>query len=105
LKPSEVTQTSLIPTSIPIAFSIFGSSKMGSSTAKDTKYLFAQSLDIVTEVGSPSNFLDHRIFKGSLFLAIFKIPLEKLNADLTYRTDCFEFFFLNLGYLARPEKN
>jgi len=40
------------------------------------------------------------ISKGSLFFAIFKIPLEKVKPDLTYRTDCLEFFFLNAGYLA-----
>lgn len=72
--------------------------------AKETKYLSAQSLDMVTDVGSPVSFLDHRISKGSLFFAIFKIPLEKVNPDLTYRTDYLAFLFLNFGYFALPAK-
>ena len=89
---------------MPIVFSIFGSSCTNPSTWKETKYLPEQSLETVTEVGSPEKYLDHRIFKGALFFAIFKIPFEKESPDLTCRTDCFEFLFLNFGYLERPAK-
>ena len=81
-----------------------GRAYTGSSIAKETKYLSEQSFETVTEVGSPKNFLDHRISKGSLFFAILKTPLEKVKPDLTYRTDCIAFFFLNFGYFALPAK-
>ena len=89
---------------MPIALPSFGRVYTGSSMAKETKYLSEQSLEMVTELGSPENFLDHRISKGSLFFAIFKNPLVQVNPDLTYRTDYFAFLFLNFGYLALPAK-
>src|SRR3972149_3196187 len=95
LNSSEVTQTSLIPTSIPIVFSILGSSKTCSSTANETKYLSAQSFEIVMDEGSPLKLLDHRISKGSLFFAIVNFPFENEKAVFTKRIDCSEFFFLN----------
>jgi len=104
LVPSDVMAKWVNPKSIPISDLTNGLSLMSSSTNIDTKYRSIESFETVTVDGVPVNRLDQCISSGSDCLASFNLPSLKVNAVLAYVADCFDCFFLKLGYLARPAK-
>lgn len=102
--PSEVTTTSLIPTSIPTTAFTTGNTATASSTRIETKYRPAGSRDTVTVDGLPLNRRDHRIFSGEDCFASLSDTPSHLNAEVVYSADWWPSFFLKFGYFARPWK-
>ena len=103
-KPSEVTTTSLIPTSIPTVEFTTGSNAVASSTSRDTKYRPAGSRETVTVVGLPVKRRDQRMFSGSACFASLRDSPSHLKAEVVYSADWTPSFFLKRGQLARPWK-
>jgi len=102
--PSEVTITSLMPTSIPTVEFTTGNNATASSIRRDTKYRPDGSRETVTVVGFPSKRRDQRMFSGSACFASLSDSPSHLKAEVVYSADWYPSFFLKLGYLARPWK-